>query len=446
MQTEVRPSAEALGPDASPGLEDSTGRLPNRVRWLLTAGWAMVGVATVLLIQPGLPSDEPAHWANLLFFSMHHSMPILGHKGIKYEAQQGPVAYVVAALVESVVHGVTGSTSAAFYAVRLLGGAEIGATALVAWRLLRRLVPSSVGRIAAISYFVLCPMFVAMSWSVQNDSLSLLFVFGALELALVRERHGLRASDAALVGVLVGLGLLTKLTAWPLLIAVPAWLAFRYRRDSVVAIFSFGLSAAVVSGWWFVRNVFLYRDLLGSTTQGGGPSFPAFGFHGPGTIGHALEEVVTYLWVPTEYYRDLIKAPVVLKGILVVLTIVIVVLAATTLAKRSREKLRDSISVAGYVELESAWLVVGFTAVVAVASWVVLFICSSAIAPRLAYAAIPCWLGLIALGANQVSDRLPHRLSPFLPLCVGVTLLALDGWELVLAHRLPLGVFHIILR
>jgi D-alanyl-D-alanine carboxypeptidase (penicillin-binding protein 5/6) len=202
----------------------------------------------------------------------------------------------------------------------------------------------------------------------------------------------------------------------------------------------------VVSGWWFVRNVFLYRDLLGSTTQGGGPSFPAFGFHGPGTIGHALEEVVTYLWVPTEYYRDLIKAPVVLKGILVVLTIVIVVLAATTLAKRSREKLRDSISVAGYVELESAWLVVGFTAVVAVASWVVLFICSSAIAPRLAYAAIPCWLGLIALGANQVSDRLPHRLSPFLPLCVGVTLLALDGWELVLAHRLPLGVFHIILR
>ncbi len=374
-------------------------------------------------------------------------MPVLGHPGVEYEAQQGPVAYVVSALLESVVHGITGSASAAFYSVRLLGGVEFGATAVLAWRLLRRLVSVAVsGRLAALTYFVLCPMLVAMAWSVQNDGLSLLFVFAALERALAKDHDGLGVSDAALVGVLVGLGLLTSSRPGSLLVAVPAWLALRYRRDAIAAIVSFVLSVVVVSGWWFIRNLAVYHQPLGSTSKGGGPHFPAYGFHGPGTVGHMVEEVVTYLWVPTEYYRNLIKAPAALKGLLALVTIVIVVLAATTVAKGSRERLRRLLSADGYQELGSAWLVVGLTAVVAVVSWGFLFVVSSALAPRLAYAALPCWLGLIALTVGHLSERLPRRLSPLLPLGVAVALLALDGWELVLAHRLPLEVFHIVLH
>ena len=58
-----------------------------------------LGVVFALRVPLGLPYDEPAHWENVLFYATEHRLPVLGEPGASYEAQMGPVYYVLAAVV-----------------------------------------------------------------------------------------------------------------------------------------------------------------------------------------------------------------------------------------------------------------------------------------------------------------------------------------------------------
>ena len=157
---------------------------------------ALLGVAFVALVKPGIPYDEPSHWLNVLYVASHHRIPTIGDPSVSYEAQQPPLAYMVAALVEGPVRVVT-SLKGGFYAARIVGGVEWLVALVFAWRVLGRLVPaSSVGRPVAFAFLALNPMLLGMAWSVQNDSLALLLGFAAIDHASTVGRQsmdGLRA-------------------------------------------------------------------------------------------------------------------------------------------------------------------------------------------------------------------------------------------------------------
>ena len=398
---------------------------------------AVLGIAFVALVKPGIPYDEPSHWLNVLYFAGHHRIPTIGDPSVTYEAQQPPLAYVVAALVEGPVRVVT-SLKGAFYAARIVGGVEWLIALVFAWRLLGRLLPDSpVGRSVAFAFLALDPMLLAMAWSVQNDSLALLIGFAAIDYASTVGRRSIDGLDGAVLGAIVAAGVLTKLTDWALVVAIPVWLVLVPRaRRPWKAVFAFGGSLAVLSGWWFIRNMVLYGDPLGrgkaAAESGGFGPYPLSGLH---SLAHVTQNVLTYLWLPTEYWRNVVHASGGLKGLILVMSLVILVvgLIAIVPGVRRRNGADPVFSLDDTEPLSDAWSLVIVTGTIAFCAWLYLYFGWSALAPRLAYLALPLWAGLVGLAVRAVGTLAP-RVRPVLPMSAVVVMLALCAWSLHAIH------------
>ncbi|HLF27860.1 MAG TPA: glycosyltransferase family 39 protein [Anaerolineae bacterium] len=126
---------------------------------------------------------------------------------------------------------------------------------------------------AAVNAFT--PMFVFISAAVNNDNLTMLLCSLALLLMVKRLRApdepatpGFRVGRWAPLGIVLGLGALTKTSALGLLplaaltVGVVAW-----KRRSWPEFFSGALATALpvllLAGWWYLRNIQLYGDVTG---------------------------------------------------------------------------------------------------------------------------------------------------------------------------------------
>lgn len=137
-----------------------------------------LGLVTVLVVPAGLPYDEPSHWLNVLFCAERGQMSELGEAGVSYEAQRGPVAYVLRALIYLPVEWVT-RERAAFLAVRLVGVAEFDAFLWLLRSVLGRVLPRHSGPLLlGIGVLALNPMLLVIAGSVQNDTANLALAIG----------------------------------------------------------------------------------------------------------------------------------------------------------------------------------------------------------------------------------------------------------------------------
>jgi hypothetical protein len=117
------------------------------------------------------------------------------------------------------------------------------------------------------------PQFAFISGGITNDNLANLLgtltLYGLLR--LIESPDALRWH--AWVGLLLGLGLLTKksllalLMGWMLLMAWLLWRGARQRRYVAKGALIALLVMLAVSGWWLIRNLMLYGDLLGSEME-----------------------------------------------------------------------------------------------------------------------------------------------------------------------------------
>jgi hypothetical protein len=110
------------------------------------------------------------------------------------------------------------------------------------------------------------PQFLFITTSFSNDMASVATVnlgLWLLGLAIVR---GLTPGRAALLGVVIGVSTLTKLTGLGLLVplgVVALWHAWKSRRlQPLLWAFLAGLIVLAIDSWWFWRNWQLYRDPL----------------------------------------------------------------------------------------------------------------------------------------------------------------------------------------
>lgn len=115
------------------------------------------------------------------------------------------------------------------------------------------------------------PMFLFISASVNNDNLVVMLSAVALWLMLRLEDGPLSLRRAALLGLVIGLAILSKVSAVGLIpLAGLALLVISWRRRTWRMFFACGAVvvgvAALVCGWWLLRNQQLYGDPLGLKT------------------------------------------------------------------------------------------------------------------------------------------------------------------------------------
>ncbi|MBI2865692.1 MAG: glycosyltransferase family 39 protein [Chloroflexi bacterium] len=121
-------------------------------------------------------------------------------------------------------------------------------------------------RATAVVAFV--PQFAFISASVDNDNL-IIALASAVILILVRcVRHGITFQRSLVLGLALGLALLSKLTALGLIPLVAACLALIWylRRPPARFLQYVGIVSllpVVIAGWWYVRNWQLYGDPTG---------------------------------------------------------------------------------------------------------------------------------------------------------------------------------------
>ncbi|MDI7274768.1 MAG: DUF2142 domain-containing protein [Anaerolineae bacterium] len=140
---------------------------------------------------------------------------------------------------------------------------------LLTYRVAREVVP---GRpliaLAAAALVGFNPMFLYISGAVSNDALAAAVCTLGLWLLVRGLRQPPVARRWAVVGAVLGLGALTKVSAlglWPLALVVLGWVSWRGR--SWRAFLRCGASmlavGGLIAGWWYYRNWWLYRDPLG---------------------------------------------------------------------------------------------------------------------------------------------------------------------------------------
>lgn len=193
------------------------------------------------------------------------------------------------------------------YALRVFSLALSAATLALAYVLVRRVVPADRQPLVWLTLALVAfnPMMLFIGASVNNDNLLRLTSTGGLILILDAaraERLGVRQLSG--LGVVLGLAALSKISGlmlWPVAALALVWARWRGHRGggppkktaarSCLLPIAFDLLttflfAALVCGWWYLRNWLLYGDPLGLNAM--------IAIAGPRVI--SLGELITSEW------------------------------------------------------------------------------------------------------------------------------------------------------
>lgn len=239
------------GRDLSPGIE----RTKDLVRF--DAG------STNLTADEALPKDERPAIDQL-------EQPPMPTR-VNQQPQHPPLYYVMAGGVERLAEVVTGDPSydLEVWIYRLVSILFVAPLPLIVWGTARLVgLPQALG-IAATLFSLAIPQLAHIGSVVNNDSLLLLVFWLSTPVVIRLARGDLRPRVALLAGVLSGVALFTKGFALVLPLWVVAGLLVALRRGGrarlrpvVVAGALYGTVALALGGWWWLRNIVVFGDVM----------------------------------------------------------------------------------------------------------------------------------------------------------------------------------------
>jgi 4-amino-4-deoxy-L-arabinose transferase-like glycosyltransferase len=279
-----------------------------KYRWLALILATFVTLATVYNVTTPLfeAPDEGDHYRYVKHLADGHGLPMLeaGGNWVGHESWQPPLYYILGALATfwidtdnagqlewvnphwdgggggmNVVYHTSAESfpyrraALAMHIVRflstLMGAVTVAATGLIALELFPGQKWIAIGA-AAISAFI--PQFLFISGVINNDNLVIALSSLVLLVLLRLLKRNAQMRDFIILGLLLGLAFLAKVSALallPLTLVVLALLAYHQRSWRVLL--SYGTStiavAFIVSGWWYLRNWVLYDHPLAWQTM-----------------------------------------------------------------------------------------------------------------------------------------------------------------------------------
>jgi 4-amino-4-deoxy-L-arabinose transferase-like glycosyltransferase len=253
---------------------------------LIVAIYCILGLAYAVETPKWQVPDEPAHYNYILYIGENYRFPALQmgdypqqyleeikaakfppHMSItplRYEFHQPPLYYLLAAAL----YKATGSLGfeGQFLILRLFSVFLGCLLLLVAYAIVKEIFPdeeflalTTTGLIATV------PMHIAMSAAINNDTLAELILALIVWLCIKSLKAGLTQRQVVLLGLLLALALLTKTTIYaPAVLSIILALGVRARVEGKRAFLrqlGFISGLALLSCWWFLRNVLTYGDL-----------------------------------------------------------------------------------------------------------------------------------------------------------------------------------------
>ena len=270
-----------------------------------------IGCLYVFIVRPGTYYDEPSHLENVKYYSKYMKMPIMGSEGVSYEALQPPVYYGIFGLLYRFTHFV--SEKFAFYAVRISGIIFLIPIVILSVLIVRLAWPKEYELATATALFIaLNPAMCSIASSIQNDVLAIVLTLFSIYLScnwMIEAK--LTPHHAFVLGFLVAVSMLTKLTSLFMVVAIPVCAWVLWRRKAYFFILCFLIAIFGFIAWWVVRNQIYYGDPSGmkffwKCYYAGKESI--FSPFKAGDIIALLRTTIADFWLPVEFYRNLIHA------------------------------------------------------------------------------------------------------------------------------------------
>ncbi len=253
----------------------------------IVAAYTTIGVLYAALTPTWQVPDEPAHYNYVRALAEGRGFPVLEHGDydqaylerlkserfppelpielVEYEDHQPPLYYLLATPVYLLFGG-------AVLPLRLISVTLGALLLLVVFGTVRAIFPTQPGlALITIALIAFIPQHVAMTAGVNNDALAELVVGGTLW-ALVVYVGGDRERDRPWqIGLLLAVALLTKTTAYAVVVVAMVAVLVRWRRERRAWGWAVGqlawmlVPALIVSAPWFIRNGLTYgwSDPLG---------------------------------------------------------------------------------------------------------------------------------------------------------------------------------------
>lgn len=406
------------------------------------------------------PPDEHLHYAFVRYLQTEGRLPVARLSDPPSEFHQPPAYYAVAAALTAWVapgddaahtlrnpfwgynlggvgrdnknqflHGpeqrfpYTG-TALAVHLIRLLSTVAGAFTVYWTYRLALALLPGHTAlALAAAALVAFTPNFLLTSAAVTNDAVVSMAPVGLVLLmfTLLDQPAAPRPGQWLLLGGLLGLTLLVKLSAYPVALVAAALAGLvAYRRRSVRLFVTAGVLLAagplLLTGWWFARNWALYRDLTGL-----GQMWKVWGTRPPLTLAQLQIEGWNLL---TTFWANLGYGNVPLPNALYLLLLALMALAAAGLLWRAADRLRrrpPTVPPAKLV-LVAVWMVVTSGALF----WYLQR--TLQVTGRQIYAILPAIAVCLVWGWARL---LPRRWQGALAVATGVSAFALAVYTLV---------------
>jgi hypothetical protein len=220
-------------------------------------------------------------------------------------------------------------TALAAHLLRVLSVA-LGVLALLAcWQALQLVFGRVVLALSALILVAWNPQFAFVTASINNDNLAAALGAAIIWWSVLVLRRGVTVKRIIIGGLLLGSMLLTKVSAAALALVMLAALLFAAgsRVTRLKALIGLGVITAIMSGWWFVRNIQLYGELTGVNTM-----LRAWGSR-PITEGlNNLSAQLSYVW--TSYWGRFGIGQIVLPEWAYALLVILGVLSAIGLIKQ----------------------------------------------------------------------------------------------------------------
>ena len=272
--------------------------------------FAALAALFAFIVPPFEAPDEPGHLAYINYFAGHGALTDQNVKALTVfgEGNQPPLYYATASLVSRLLrpdgtvtfalrdnkkHFLAGggdsfvpryyhpgeptfaasSGRAAFYLLRFFSVLLALLNLYFIYKIAGLFFSDPLIRLMPVALAATLPQFAYLSGMINNDGLSNLLTTVCLYFTFKLFNESTEPKNYLWLGLCFGLGLLAKASLLVLLPGLAAVLLYagwknKNARVAIVKYSLFGVAVAtLLSGWWFIRNLLLYGDLLGRQAE-----------------------------------------------------------------------------------------------------------------------------------------------------------------------------------